>query len=175
MTRLREVRVAPYDPAWVNVYRVESRAIAAVFGDLLLSIHHIGSTSVPGLAAKPIVDIMPVVRDIELVDRLNPQMAALGYTARGENEIAGRRLFIKGDHPYRTHNVHVYAPGNPEIARHLDFRDYLRTHPAAAREYGRLKQCLAEQHRFDIDAYLKGKSAFIQETIAKAQSWREET
>jgi GrpB-like predicted nucleotidyltransferase (UPF0157 family) len=167
---MRRVEVVCYTDEWGQMFEEESEKIKAIFGDLILNIHHIGSTSIPGMRAKPIIDIMPVVSDIHQVDDFNEKMANLGYEARGENGIPGRRYFQKGgDH--RTHHVHIYESGNPEIAKHLAFRDYLIAHPEDAEKYGALKQALAEQFPTDIESYIKGKDAFIKDTIRKAQLW----
>ena len=170
MSQQREVIIVAYDPAWAARFREEASRIASVFGGGLLSIHHIGSTSVPGMSAKPIIDIMPVVRDISKVETFNEGMIQLGYTPMGEYGITGRRHFVKGADP-RTHHVHSYQPDNPEVKRHLDFRDYLIAHEDEARQYAELKARLAEQHRYDLEAYTQGKATFIKDVLAKAQAW----
>jgi GrpB-like predicted nucleotidyltransferase (UPF0157 family) len=124
------------------------------------------------MRSKPIIDILPIVHDIQAVDALNSVMGRLGYEALGENGITGRRYFRKGGDVARSHHVHAYELDNPEVARHLDFRDYLRTHPEEACAYASLKQMLARKHPHDIEAYTEGKSSFVSGTIAKAQSWR---
>ena len=88
---MRNIVVVPYDPQWQVLFEQEAEKIRSVLGDLLIEIHHIGSTSVPGLAAKPVIDMLPIVRDIALVDGLNPQFEAIGYEPMGENGITGRR------------------------------------------------------------------------------------
>ena len=169
---MRRIEVVDYDAAWPTKFKREATRLADVFGSLLLGLHHVGSTSIPGMRSKPIIDIMPIVSDIEAVDALAPAMSDLGYEGLGENGIAGRRYFRKGGDAARSHHVHVFEPGSPEVARHLDFRDYLRYHPEDAEAYASLKTRLAERHPTDIIAYSEGKSAFIEETIAKAQEWR---
>jgi GrpB-like predicted nucleotidyltransferase (UPF0157 family) len=141
-----------------------------VFGNTLIDIHHIGSTAVPGLSAKPIIDLMPIVRDIQTIDALQYSMEELGYEALGENGLPGRRYFQKGGNA-RTHHVHVYEKENPEITRHLLFRDYLRTHPAKASLYGDLKERLAHTFPFDIEAYIKGKHLLVQQLEQEAWRW----
>ena len=134
-----------------------------------------GSTSVPGLPAKPIIDILVVTDDIGQVDSLNPAMIALGYEPQGEYGIPGRRFFTKGGDVKRSHHVHVFQHGHPEVSAMLDFRDYLRTHPYQAAEYGRLKEELALICEDDITAYNAGKDAFVKDLIRKARAWRQET
>lgn len=152
--------VVPYNPAWADIYRVEAEEIQRALGHNCVEIHHIGSTSVPGLAAKPIIDILPVVRDIAAVDAARSAMEALGYQAMGEHGIPMRRFFQKGNEN-RTHNVHIYEQGNPEIARHLKFRDWLCTHPEDRDAYAHLKEELAKRYPADIFAYTLGKEAFV--------------
>jgi len=171
MSQQREIIIVAYDPAWAERFREEASRIASVFGGELLSIHHIGSTSIPGMSAKPILDIMPVVRDISKVETFNEGMIQLGYTPMGEYGIAGRRYFVKGA-DVRTHHVHSYQPDNPEVKRHLDFRDYLIAYEDEARQYVQLKVRLAKQHRYDIESYTQGKAAFIKGVLAKTQAWR---
>lgn len=113
---------------------------------------------------------MPVVIDIERVDRFNTEMISLGYEPRGESGLPGRRYFQKGEN-LRTHHVHIYEKGSPEITRHLAFRDYLRANGEDAKQYGTLKLELAEQYPFDIDSYIKGKEALVQEIEKKAMEW----
>jgi len=171
MREQREVRIIACDPAWPERFREEASWIVSVFGAGLLSIHHIGSTSIPGMSAKPIIDIMPVVRDISKVETFNEAMIEHGYKPMGEYGIAGRRFFIKNAE-VRTHHVHSYQPDNPEVKWHLDFRDYLTAHEDEARHYAKLKASLAEQHQYDIEAYTQGKATFIKGVLAKAQAWR---
>ena len=172
MGKMRTIVVVPYDSDWPMQFRAEAAKIAAIFGPELVSIHHIGSTSVPGLSAKPIIDIMPLVRDIEEVELFNLAMLRLGYEPRGELGIPGRRYFVKGGDAQRTHHVHTYALDNPEVNRHLHFRDYLIAHPEEAQRYAALKTELARQFPHDIESYMAGKDSFIKEIIQKAQQWR---
>ncbi|KLU62370.1 dephospho-CoA kinase/protein folding accessory domain-containing protein [Peptococcaceae bacterium CEB3] len=164
---MRIVCVVDYDPRWPGMFEAEASLIREVFGEELLALHHIGSTSVPGLRAKPIIDMMPVVRDIEAVDRFNDKMVELGYEPMGEFGISRRRYFRKGGDA-RTHHVHIFQEGSEDIKRHLAFRDFLRSHEDAAREYGTLKTLLAERFPEDIESYMDGKDSFIKDLEAKA-------
>ena len=167
---MRKVIVVAYDHHWPAMFEGEATLIRHILGSELLEIHHIGSTSVPGLAAKPIIDMMPVVKDITNIDRFNHQMMAIGYTPKGEYGILGRRFFYKGNDE-RTHHIHVFQQGSEHIERHLAFRDYLRQHPLIAMKYGQLKQALATQYATDIDGYMEGKDAFIKEIETDALTW----
>jgi len=164
------VEVLPYDPAWKDEYRREAERLLAVFGDDIVEIHHIGSTSIPGIYAKPVIDMLAGARDIAAIGRHDDAMARLGYEARGEFGLPGRRFFTKGI-PKRTHNLHIFVAGNEEFTRHLDFRDYMIAHPEAARKYGELKKALAGTCENDIDKYCDGKDAFVKEMERKAIAW----
>lgn len=165
------VIVTNYNGNWNRMFEDEAKKIKAIFGDELNDIHHIGSTSVPGLQAKPIIDMMPVVKDITRIDSFNEQMKELGYECMGEFGMEGRRYFRKGgDH--RTHHVHAFQMDNIEdIQRHLAVRDFLRTHPEVASQYGSLKERLARQYPDDIEAYMDGKDSFVKNLEKKALDW----
>ncbi|CAA7602325.1 GrpB protein [Acididesulfobacillus acetoxydans] len=162
-----KVVVVEYDPRWPRMFEAEANLIRGVLGEELIALYHIGSTSVPGIMAKPIIDMMPVVRDIEAVDRFNDKMIELGYEPMGEFGISRRRFFRKGGDA-RTHHVHIFQEGSEDIVRHLAFRDFLRAHEDAAREYGALKRLLAERFPDDIESYMDGKDSFIKELEARA-------
>jgi len=167
---MRRVIVTDYNPQWPEKFEIEAAKIKQVFGEDLIAIYHIGSTSVPNLKAKPIIDIMPIVRDIEEVDKFNDEMIALGYEPMGEFGIPGRRYFRKGGDD-RTHHVHIFQVGSQEAERHLAFRDYLRLHPDAAKKYGELKEKLANRYPDDIEAYMNGKDGFIKDLEKEAIKW----
>lgn len=165
------VRVVEYNNDWPVKYRAEAEKLKEILDDDLVDIHHFGSTSVPGLKAKPIIDIMPIVKDIEKVDMLNEEMSKLGYECLGEFGIEGRRYFRKGGND-RTHHVHVFQSDNAyEIDRHLSVRDFLRTHPKEMKQYGDLKESLAKQFPKDIEAYMEGKDQFVKDLERKAMDW----
>ncbi|MCB0025244.1 MAG: bifunctional GNAT family N-acetyltransferase/GrpB family protein [Caldilinea sp.] len=168
---LRVIEVVPYDPAWPARFEAEAAAIRAALGDTLVGIEHIGSTSVPGLAAKPIIDMIPLVRDVTELDDKIGAMAAIGYTPRGEYGLPGRRYFRKGSAYARVVHAHAYQIDDPEAARHLAFRDYLRTHAEARAAYAELKIELAERHPTDIVAYMDGKDGLIKQLEAEALVW----
>lgn len=165
------VVVMGYNDRWKQMFREEAQKIKDIFVNELIDIHHIGSTSVPRLKAKPIIDIMPVVKDIGKIDSFNEQMTDLGYECMGELGMKGRRYFRKGG-DNRTHQVHVFQVDNKEdINRHLAVRDYLRTHSEKAKQYGNLKENLAKQFPKDIEAYMDGKDEFVKELERIALHW----
>ncbi|WP_349408782.1 GrpB family protein [Pseudalkalibacillus sp. SCS-8] len=167
---MRKVEVTPYNSEWNVRFEEEASVLRRIFGPELVTVHHIGSTSVEGLQAKPIIDIMPVVKDIEAVDAFNDQMMAIGYEPRGENGIPGRRYFQKGG-DNRTHHIHIFQEGDPGVERHLAVRDYLRAKPEARDAYGFLKEELAERYPHDMESYIKGKEQFVLDLEAKALEW----
>jgi GrpB-like predicted nucleotidyltransferase (UPF0157 family) len=157
---LRSIEVVEYDPRWPELFKAEAEKVQQALGCNCIEIHHMGSTSVPGLKAKPIIDMLPVVRDIQEVENAIEAMESLGYEAKGEYGVPFRRYFQKGKMA-RTHHVHVFQEGNPEISRHLKFRDWMRSHPPDAEKYGQLKVELAKKFPQDISGYCNGKEAFI--------------
>jgi GrpB-like predicted nucleotidyltransferase (UPF0157 family) len=169
----RSVIVVSYDPAWKLEFQVEAGHIARALGANVLSIHHIGSTAIPGMYAKPIIDILLLVDDINRLDEQSPAMEALGYEVMGEYGIKGRRYFRKDDDSgTRTHHVHSFQKDSPEFERHLAFRDYMIAHPDEAQQYSLLKQKLALEYPEDMEAYIDGKDPFIKEHEARAIVWR---
>jgi GrpB-like predicted nucleotidyltransferase (UPF0157 family) len=170
----QKVVVVPYDPSWPDMFQEEAENIRPVFGDEVIAIYHMGSTSIPGLNAKPVIDLLVEVNDIEKIDALNEAFAALNYEARGEYGIPGRRFFTKFSGDERTHNVHIFERGHPEVDRQLVFRDYLRTHPDDAEAYGRLKEKLAVHFHDDLQGYVQAKGDFVREIDRRAEAWKAE-
>jgi GrpB-like predicted nucleotidyltransferase (UPF0157 family) len=167
----RTIRVVPHDPKWTAAFEEERARLDALLGKDLVAVHHIGSTAIPGIPAKPIIDVLVVVRAIESVDEKTPAMVGAGYRSFGEFGIPGRRYFVRGFDPARTHHVHVYGEGTVRIADHLEFRDYMIAHPERAAAYGRLKVGLARRFPHNIEGYMRGKDEFIRETIDLAARW----
>jgi GrpB-like predicted nucleotidyltransferase (UPF0157 family) len=142
-----------------------------VLADLHPTIEHIGSTAVPGLAAKAIIDIMVGIQElVSFVPRV-PALEALGYRYRPdlESEVPERRFFMKLQGAVRTHHLHVVPVGSAFWADHLLFRDHLRSRGAVRAAYNRLKLSLAQQYREERDAYTRGKAAFIQQVLEAAR------
>ena len=163
MSTNRRVVVVPYDPDWTQRAITEAARLSAILEPVLLSWDHVGSTSVPGLMAKPIVDIMPIVRSVAGVDELRPELEAAGYRWYGEYGLPGRR-YLNRDDPAtgeRVANIHIYEADNPEVARHLAFRNFLRDNPATAAEYAVLKVHCAALCPEDVNAYNDCKNDWI--------------
>ena len=160
------IEIRDYDPEWPTVFRAEKGRIRAAFGGLAKDIQHVGSTAVPGLAAKPVIDILLAVEDLTETVAYLIRLEELCYTYVPHNEDAERRFFLKG--MPRTHHVHVVRFGGWTYWKHLLFRDYLLDHPSKVKEYECLKRILAEQFRDDRSRYVEGKSEFIESVIARA-------
>ncbi|CAN5339649.1 hypothetical protein BH10PSE19_BH10PSE19_00650 [soil metagenome] len=165
--KLRKVELMPYNSAWPQLFIEEKKAIAAILQENCVEIHHIGSTAIPDIYAKPIIDILPIVKDIHLVDALNHEFEKLGYTCMGEYGIKGRRFYWKST-TVRTHHIHLFAQGSSEITRHIEFKNFLIAHANYANAYSVMKRCLAEVFTYDIENYVNAKGSFVQMIEYKA-------
>ncbi len=162
------VIVSDYQEEWPSIFLEEEKKIQSILGDTLTASYHIGSTSVPGLQAKPVIDILLVLERIEDIEPFYGELKTLGYSARGEHGIAGRRYFEKGG-VNRTHQIHAFGKDSEDdIVRHLAFRDYLKAHPGVKECYGALKKGLATSYPEDIENYWQGKDPFIKDHEQKA-------
>lgn len=166
-----KVRLSEYDANWIQMFNEEALLLKHIFGDEIINFEHFGSTSVPGMKAKPVIDMMCLVKDIKIINTFNEQMLSLDYDVAGEWGIEGRRLFRKGGED-RTHHIHVYQQGNPHIQRHLVLRDYLRAHPDEVESYSSLKEDLAQRYD-DTTFYSKAKKPFVVELEQRALNWFE--
>lgn len=164
---MKEIRLAAYNPAWPKLFAQEAKALKKIFKDLSIAIYHKGSTSVPNLMAKPVIDITIEVEDIAKVSQLNQSLAAIGYGALGECGMPLRRLFKKTD-PH-SYNLHVWDKGHDEIAKDLLFRNALIQNPQARLVYENLKKKLKDQYQFEPEQYLFGKDRLIKEILRSAQ------
>lgn len=157
----QHVFISDYNTKWPLKFSEEKQAISAILKDNCIAIYHIGSTSVDGLSAKPIIDIMVVVKSLGAADCVRDKFLHLGYEWLGEFGIAGRRYLRKGG-DNRTHQIHIFAADDwQNIHRHLAFRDYLRTHDDVRKKYEALKRSLAAKFEYDIESYCEGKDAFV--------------
>ncbi|MGN7177188.1 hypothetical protein BK139_14365 [Paenibacillus sp. FSL R5-0490] len=164
-----KIRLTAFSDDWALMYQNEVQFLKSIFKDEIIKCEHFGSTSVRGMKAKPVIDMMCIVRNIEKIDEFTEKMKKLGYESAGEWGITERRLFRKGGEN-RTHHIHFYQSDNPQIERHLIFRDYLRTHPDEAERYTNFKEELAQ--RFDDTTdYSQAKKVFVKEMEQKALDW----
>jgi GrpB-like predicted nucleotidyltransferase (UPF0157 family) len=165
------VVLAAFDPTWARLADARAEQLR-VLGGCLVGVHHIGSTSIAGLAAKPILDLMPLVRDLAVLDRERGRVESLGYAWHGENGISERRYCTLCDESgVRIVQLHCFRAGSPHATRHLAFRDYLRAHPDVVRAYEAEKRRAQKLHPDNSHAYGAAKSAWIQRTEAIALEW----
>lgn len=167
-----KINVVPYRPEWPTLFQGEKENLSQVINeDNLINILHIGSTSVPGLSAKPVIDMLVVVKDINQLDQDNNQIASLGYLPMGEFGIPGRRYFRKGE-DNRTHQIHAFQYDNMyDISRHVLVRDYLRCHEEARKAYAKIIIEGAEKYPESIDDYGDYKDAFVKQLEKDDLMW----
>ncbi len=164
------VEVVNYDPHWPRQFEDEKRRLLAVFGDRPLALEHVGSTSVPGLASKPIIDMIGAVASFDQLDYFTQQLQKLGYEYIPERMFADRKFFPKGPANNRTHHLNLVTQGDPQQwCDILLFRDYLRQNDATRDAYMRLKQDLARRYSNDRAAYTLAKNSFIQQVLRNAR------
>ena len=173
------VKLYPHETAWEREAEETIARLRPLLGDLALDMQHVGSTAVPGLMAKPIVDIAVAVRDFDAVLERREAMETAGFYYRTD-KIEDQLLFAcgncyTGEGEAQTHFIHVVLAGSEGWRDYLNFRDYLRAFPEEARAYETLKLRLAAEHPEDMgrEKYLAGKHAFIRKTIEKANAWAE--
>lgn len=170
--------VVPYDPNWPVLFEEERHRIMAAVGHIVVGVHHVGSTSIPGMPAKPILDIAVLLHKFDDGERCIEPLENIDYVHKGlEDDIPGDRFFLKGHPPHescsdgeviRTHILHMYTLDSPIRRDHFLFRDYLIARPEIAAEYARLKLALADKHLDDRAAYTAGKRSFITEVLSRA-------
>ena len=159
----RNIVVVPYDEKWKFRFEEIVGELRAALGELALSIEHVGSTSVPGLAAKPIIDIDVVIEDESKLKAVIGALAKIGYQYEGNLGIPGREAFgYEGKTHLMEHHLYVCPKDSPELRRHLSFRDYLRAHPEAVQEYSRIKEEAARLFPHNIDGYINHKGTVIE-------------
>lgn len=164
----KRVEVCPYDSVWASDFQAIKKELTAALGDLAISVEHVGSTSVPGLSAKPIIDIDVVIEGEDVLPSVIEALGKIGYTHEGNKEIPGREAFsYDGKEHLRKHHLYVCTKDAAELKRHVTFRDYLRANPDAVAEYSRVKEEGAKRYPFDIDGYIAYKSPFIEKIYGK--------
>lgn len=160
--RRKKVIVLPYDPAWKDAFEEIKGEIESALGDLILGVEHVGSTSVEGLSAKPCIDVDVVIQDYSVFAEVVRRLEAIGYSHEGDLGIRDREAFRYSDKPHLlTHHLYVCPRDSRELHRHLTFRDFLRSHPEAAKQYSQVKERAAQLFPEDMDQYIAYKSPCI--------------
>lgn len=160
----KNVVVLPYDPKWKNDFEKIKQELVNAIGDLIVSIEHVGSTSVEGLSAKPIIDIDVVISDYSVFDSIVSRLSAIGYTHEGDLGIKDREAFKYSDKPHlRKHHLYVCPQNSKELLRHITFRDFLRNNPEAVKKYSMVKENGAKLFPDNMDKYIEYKSPCIEE------------
>lgn len=168
-----DVIVEPFNVEWANLFRRESRVVADALGGVSVGIHHIGSTAIPNIHAKPIIDMLIEVSSLEQADTRQGYLEGYGYEAMGEFGIPGRRYYRKQDESgANRYQLHAFVAGSQDVDRHLAFRDFMSAHADPAKQYADLKCRLARQYPHDIDRYQDGKEEFIKIMEQRALEWR---
>ncbi len=162
------VKLENYNEKWKDIFAEESKLISSKINKFLIDIQHTGSTAIPGIAAKPIIDIAVAIDSLSNIDEITQILHELGYQYRGEQGIPGRHLFAKGDEENRTHYLHIMEKSHHEWKNSILFRDYLKSNSKVAKEYDNLKRKLAKKYESDRGKYTEGKSKFIQKIIENA-------
>jgi GrpB-like predicted nucleotidyltransferase (UPF0157 family) len=164
------VALVPYDPQWPASFAAERERLLALFPEQLLEVQHFGSTAIPGMPAKPIIDLLAGVESMAVADALVTPLVSSGYTTSAEFNatLVDRRWFMRWAEGRRTHHLHVVVHGGLEWRRRLRFRDVLRSDAGLAHRYAMLKTELAAKHRSDREAYTRAKSGFVLGIIADA-------
>ncbi len=163
------VKLVPYSSEWESLFAEEERVLRASIGTYVMDIQHVGSTAIPGLEAKPIIDIAVAVRRLEDAEKCIKPLECLGYEYKAYEGRPGRFFFAKGDPSRRTHYLHMVEWDSDSWKSYIRFRDYLRQHKEAAREYARLKRELARKSRGNRDFYTPGKAEFIESVLRIAE------
>ena len=159
----KSVVVLPYDEQWEQAFAHIKDEIQGALGSLALKIEHVGSTSVRGLSAKPIIDIDVVIKDYSVFDAVAAALEEIGYHYEGDLGISGREAFkYDGKEHLQKHHLYVCPQDSAELKRHVAFRNYLRSHPEAVRKYSRIKEEGAALYPNDIEKYIQHKSSFIE-------------
>lgn len=171
---MKRIEVVAYNPNWPNQFAELRKLYEYELDNLIQRVEHVGSTSVPGLAAKPILDIDLVIKDWDVLPLIIDKLNELGYTYQGDLGVKDRESFKRQDEyvPYSEpqrawpiHHLYVCIEGGEGLVNHITLRNYLRAHPEKVEEYAQLKQELAARYTYDIDAYVEGKTQFIMSIV----------
>lgn len=164
------VRVVEYDPAWPRLYKAERERVLDAAGDRIQAIEHIGSTAVPGLGAKPIIDMMAGVEDSRAAEKCVELLKLIGYTDANPDQDHPEHFYCLGKGPHSVgYHLHLVKEHSRYFEDHILFRNYLRTHPDVAQQYFELKKKLAEEYEYNRRVYTESKTAFVTSVLSKAR------
>lgn len=167
--KTKVIEVVPYNPEWKAEFNRLKEQLLSYVGDLIISIEHVGSTSIEGLVAKPIIDLDLVMDSYDVLPQIIERLQQHGYEHQGNLGIEGREAFQRlQEDGFMKYHLYVCPKDGKGYLEHIAFRDYLRSNTAARQAYAEVKQRLAEQHRYDIDAYCEGKTTFVSSILSKA-------
>ena len=164
------VKLVAHNPKWKIHFEREKEYLLQHFPDIFVEISHGGSTALPNISAKPIIDMFATVSSLDHAERIEGDLEKLGYEYRGEEGVSERRLYVKGDRANRTHHLHLVEVDSREWNNHLLVKNYFLKHPEEAQEYGKLKESLAKKFPEDRKSYTSGKDNFVKGIIEKAKS-----
>ncbi|WP_332897311.1 GrpB family protein [Haladaptatus sp. CMSO5] len=159
------VSLHPHDPAWLEAFSITARELRSLIGDEIERIEHVGSTAIPDLPAKPILDVVVVVTELERAKKLVPKIQSLGYEFKPDDPLDGRLFFVRGPEESRTHHLAVVEAGSESLAEYVNFRAALLADPELVEEYAELKRDLAGKYADDRETYTEKKAAFIQSVL----------
>jgi GrpB-like predicted nucleotidyltransferase (UPF0157 family) len=168
---MRIIELEAYNQNWPREFEKEVAILKGVLSDNFIAAYHIGSTAIVGIKAKPVIDILLEVKSINQIGNHNQEFEGLGYEAKGEYGIKGRRFFQKGNNE-RTHHIHIFETGNSEIKRHRQFVEFMNSHPHRAAEYEKLKIELSIHYKEKPEKYAQSKSVFIHNIDIEASTWK---
>jgi GrpB-like predicted nucleotidyltransferase (UPF0157 family) len=164
------VKLVAHHPKWAEYFLEEKQLLFKILGEKVLDIRHIGSTSIPGIPAKPILDILAAVKTLADVEAFTQDLNKIGYQDKGDGSVPGRRFFVKGAEAKRNHHLNFCEMNSFFWRSHLAFCDYLERHPETARQYCALKQGLADRFPNDRGAYTAGKEEFVRSILDRAMN-----
>jgi len=162
------VQVVPYQPVWKELFETEAVKLRSALGNHLLQIEHVGSTSIEGMDAKPIIDIIVALKSLDKTKAFVPVLQTLGYNHKEDDDVPERVFFVKGSRSKRTYHLSLTELASGYWRAHILFRDYLQTLGDVAEEYRQLKRALAEQYPDDRGSYTAGKERFIERVLKLA-------
>ena len=163
------VKLSPYNAGWLKIFEKEKVLLFSTLGDLVIDIQHIGSTAIPGMPAKPIVDMMASIPDFQRIEKYIQPLKKLGYEDRGQQGVPDRYIFVKGDEERRTHHLNLTEKDSSFWKEHILFLDYLHTHKEAVDEYAKLKTDLAKNFPDDRNSYTSAKAEFVKKIVEQAK------